>query len=98
VITNVSASGSARSRTVPATGAVRRGTPTTSTHLPDTIVVHPVVGKDVLNIQRFMYNEKAPNDGHRRIILSIAYRDVGISVISDLTHKRLWITEDYGHS
>ncbi len=49
-----------------------------------------------LNIQRYMYNEKAPNDGHRQIILSRAYRDVGISVITDMTHKRLWITEDFG--
>lgn len=50
-----------------------------------------------LDVQRYMYNEKAPNDGHRLIILSSAYRDVGISVITDVTHKRLWITEDYGH-
>jgi uncharacterized protein YkwD len=50
-----------------------------------------------LNIQRYMYNEKAPNDGHRLIILSSAYRDIGISVITDMTHKRLWITEDFGH-
>ena len=50
-----------------------------------------------LDIQRYMYNEKAPNDGHRRIILSSAYRDIGISVITDVTHGRLWITEDFGH-
>lgn len=50
-----------------------------------------------LNIQRYMYNEKAPYDGHRQILLSSAYRDVGVSVITDLTHHRLWITEDFAH-
>jgi uncharacterized protein YkwD len=50
-----------------------------------------------LGIQRYMYNETAPNNGHRLIILSRAYRDVGISVITDVTQGRLWITEDYGH-
>lgn len=50
-----------------------------------------------LNIQRYMYDEKPPNDGHRQILLSHAYQDVGVSVITDLTHHRLWITEDFGH-
>jgi uncharacterized protein YkwD len=50
-----------------------------------------------LAIQRYMYDEKAPNNGHRLIILSSAYRDVGISVITDVAHKKLWVTEDYGH-
>jgi uncharacterized protein YkwD len=50
-----------------------------------------------LNIQRYMYGEKAPNDGHRQIILSGAYLDVGVSVITDTTHGKLWITEDFGH-
>ena len=50
-----------------------------------------------LDIQRYMYNEKAPNDGHRQILLSPAYRDVGVSVITDTAHHRLWITEDFGH-
>ena len=48
-------------------------------------------------LETYMYNEKAPNDGHRQIILSSAFRDVGISVITDTTHNRLWLTEDFGH-
>lgn len=48
-------------------------------------------------LETYMYNEKAPNDGHRQIILSSAYTDIGISVITDTTHNRLWLTEDFGH-
>ena len=50
----------------------------------------------VLALETYMYNEKAPNDGHRLIILSSAFHDVGISVITDTTHNRLWLTEDFG--
>lgn len=50
-----------------------------------------------LGLETYMYNEKAPNNGHRLIILSTAFRDIGISVITDTTHNRLWLTEDFGH-
>jgi uncharacterized protein YkwD len=43
-----------------------------------------------------MYYEKAPNDGHRRNILNPAYRDVGISVVQDFVHHRIWLTVDFG--
>jgi uncharacterized protein YkwD len=46
-------------------------------------------------IHRAMYNEKAPNDGHRRNMLSAAVRYVGIDVIMDATHGKLWLTEDF---
>ena len=48
-------------------------------------------------LQVVMYNEKAPNDGHRLVLLSSAYRNVGISVVTDSTHHKLWLTEDFGH-
>src|SRR4029434_6250458 len=37
----------------------------------------------VLAVQKAMYNEEPPNDGHRKNILSKTYVDVGIDVISD---------------
>ena len=49
-------------------------------------------------LQRKMYNEVAPNDGHRRIILSTKYKDVGISVYYDSAHGKLWLTQDFGVS
>jgi uncharacterized protein YkwD len=49
-----------------------------------------------LYLQRMMYNETAPNDGHRRNILSSTYRDIGIDVYMDATHHKMWITEDFG--
>lgn len=48
-------------------------------------------------LETIMYDEKAPNDGHRLNILSSSYRDIGISIITDTTHNRLWLTEDFGH-
>ena len=42
-----------------------------------------------------MYNEKPPDDGHRRNILSKTYVDVGIDVISDSVHGKAHIT-DFG--
>jgi uncharacterized protein YkwD len=49
-------------------------------------------------IQSAMYNEKAPNDGHRLNILNTTYRQVGISVVYDATQHRLWLTEDFGRA
>lgn len=49
-----------------------------------------------LALETSMYNETPPNDGHRRNILSTTYRDVGIDVIDDRTHGRIWLTTDFG--
>jgi uncharacterized protein YkwD len=49
-------------------------------------------------LETMMYNEVAPNNGHRLNILSTAFKNVGISVLTDTTHHRLWITEDFGHT
>ena len=46
-------------------------------------------------IQKAFYNEVAPNDGHRRNILSTATTQVGISVYVD-TRGKLWVTQDFG--
>jgi uncharacterized protein YkwD len=51
-----------------------------------------------LAVQRYMYNERPPNDGHRRNILSRSFRDVGIDIYMDAKHHKLWMTEDFGRS
>lgn len=43
-----------------------------------------------------MYAETPPNDGHRRNILSTTFVDVGVDVIDDRTHGRIWLTTDFG--
>jgi uncharacterized protein YkwD len=50
----------------------------------------------VLALQQAMYNETAPNDGHRRNILSSSFTDVGIDVIDDSRHGRVWLVTDFG--
>jgi uncharacterized protein YkwD len=48
----------------------------------------------LLALQRMLYAEVAPNDGHRRNILNKYYRDIGIDVV--LGHGKAWLTEDFG--
>lgn len=48
------------------------------------------------SIEKSMYNEKPPNDGHRQNILSTAFTEVGVGVVLDTTHHKLWLTEDFG--
>jgi uncharacterized protein YkwD len=50
----------------------------------------------VLALQKAMYNEKPPNDGHRENILNKKFDDVGIDVINDSTHGRVWLVTDFG--
>ena len=52
----------------------------------------------VLAVQEAMYNEKPPNDGHRKNILSKTYVDVGIDVINDSAHGKVWLVTDFGRS
>jgi uncharacterized protein YkwD len=49
-----------------------------------------------LAVQKAMYDEKPPNDGHRKNILSKTYVDVGIDVISDSVHGKVWLVTDFG--
>lgn len=46
-------------------------------------------------LETTMYNEKAPNDGHRLNILSSAVHYVGIDVYLDSGTGKLWLTEDF---
>jgi uncharacterized protein YkwD len=46
-------------------------------------------------LETMMYNEVAPNNGHRLNILSAHYTTVGVDVVIDSTHHRIWLTEDF---
>ena len=50
----------------------------------------------VLAVQKAMYNEKPPNDGHRENILNKKFEDVGIDVINDSVHGKVWLVTDFG--
>ena len=41
-----------------------------------------------------MYNEKAPNDGHRRNLLSSSFTQIGIDVVRD-SNGTVWLTQDF---
>ena len=47
-------------------------------------------------VENLMYNEVAPNNGHRLNILSTTYRHMGVDVYMDAAHHRMWITVDFG--
>jgi uncharacterized protein YkwD len=49
----------------------------------------------VLALQKAMYNEKPPNDGHRKNILNEKFVDVGIDVINDSKHGKVWLVTDF---
>ena len=47
-------------------------------------------------LQRMMYNETPPNDGHRQNILSPYFKHVGVDVLIDKVHHKVWLTTDFG--
>lgn len=50
----------------------------------------------VRQLETIMYNEKAPDNGHRLNILSKNYTNVGIDVYFDNANGKVWLTEDFG--
>jgi uncharacterized protein YkwD len=48
------------------------------------------------SLERDMYNEKAPDNGHRLNILDKSFRNVGIDVYFDKKHNKMWFTQDFG--
>ena len=52
----------------------------------------------VLAVQKAMFNEKPPDDGHRENILSKKFVDVGIDVINDSVHGKVWLVTDFGRT
>ena len=47
-------------------------------------------------LEREMYGERAPADGHRQNILNRSFRQVGIDVHLDWAHHKMWFTQDFG--
>jgi uncharacterized protein YkwD len=47
-------------------------------------------------LERIMFRERPPNDGHRLNILSRTFRNVGIDVYFDNAHHKMWFTQDFG--
>lgn len=50
----------------------------------------------VLILEKTMYNERPPNDGHRLNILNSHFTNVGVDVYLDTTHHKVWLTTDFG--
>jgi uncharacterized protein YkwD len=48
----------------------------------------------ILALEKVMYSEKAPNDGHRLNILNRYYKNIGIDVYIDVRHHKVWFTQD----
>jgi uncharacterized protein YkwD len=55
-----------------------------------------VSSRGVLALERAMYNERPPNNGHRVNILSTSFSQVGIDVYFDAKHHKVWFTQDFG--
>ena len=50
----------------------------------------------MIAMQKAMYGETPPNDGHRRNILSTSFTEVGVDVIDDSVHGKAWLVTDFG--
>ena len=48
-----------------------------------------------LVLHQLMMAEKPPDDGHRQNILNHDLTIVGVDILFDTTHHRLWLTEDF---
>jgi uncharacterized protein YkwD len=51
-----------------------------------------------LGLEAAMVNEQPPNDGHRQNILSGDADSVGVDVLLDPAHNRMWLTEDFAQT
>lgn len=49
----------------------------------------------LLQLEKYMYGERPPNNGHRLNILG-NFRNVGIDVYLDPVHLTMWFTQDFG--
>jgi uncharacterized protein YkwD len=48
-------------------------------------------------LERLMYHETPPENGHRLNILNSHFRNVGVDIYLDKVHHKLWLTTDFGH-
>jgi len=58
---------------------------------PDTTAAITAAAK---GLNQAMFNEKPPDDGHRRNILSSSFTRIGIDVVRD-SRGTVWLTEDF---
>ena len=49
-----------------------------------------------VTLEKLMYNEVAPNNGHRLNILNPHFLHVGVDVYLDYKHHKIWLTTDFG--
>jgi len=57
-----------------------------------------LTARAALDLESAMVNEQPPNDGHRQNILAGNAQAVGVSVLFDAAHHRLWLTEDFAQT
>jgi uncharacterized protein YkwD len=50
----------------------------------------------ILSLEKMMYDEKPPDDGHRLNILG-KFKNIGIDVYFDTKHHKMWFTQDLGY-
>ena len=63
----------------------------------ENIAWNSVISKrGVVTLEKLMYNERPPNDGHRLNILNRKFRNVGVDVYIDRAHHKVWLTTDFG--
>src|SRR5262249_58742825 len=58
---------------------------------PDTQAAITAAAK---GLNQAMFNEKPPDDGHRRNLLSSSFTKIGIDVVRD-SRGMVWLTEDF---
>jgi uncharacterized protein YkwD len=49
-----------------------------------------------MDLTRAMLNERPPDDGHRKNILSSAFHHIGIAISRD-RHGTVWMTQDFSN-
>jgi uncharacterized protein YkwD len=52
-------------------------------------------GNGALGLHQAMMSEQPPDDGHRQNILTSSGNIVGIAILIDQQHGKLWLTEDF---
>ncbi len=50
----------------------------------------------VQQLEKIMYAEVPPNDGHKLNILNTRYTNLGVDVYLDPAHNKVWLTVDFG--
>jgi hypothetical protein len=54
------------------------------------------IAQMAMDLTRAMLNERPPDDGHRKNILSSAFHHVGIDIFRD-RHGTVWLTQDFSN-